>query len=210
MIDIRLGSIHVGVHFHAHHEAHEVFLHRNTVGITVISLHEPTTLLIGVVIELHFGEMVGAMFDHLFQRSQGKKSGIGVFADNHDLRAAVSVGQRKEMSIEFAGFGEVCAIEREGGGSLVGCSAAPIHADIHHGAGGRRLLRESAVETSLLQYLLSPTTRGCIYGFFAHHGDRFRETHQSAPHNLALRHRIDLIVFLRVGSSHTGKHSCKK
>ena len=114
------------------------------------------------------------------------------------------------MSIEFAGFSEGCAVEREGSCSLVGYSAAAIHADVHHGAGGRRLLRKSAIQTGLFQHLLSPTACGCINGFFAHHGDGFRETHQSAPHNLALRHRIDLIVFLRVGSSRTGKHSCKK
>ena len=91
MVDIRLGTVHIGIHLHAHHETHEVFLHGHTVGVAIISLYQASTLLICVIIERHFGNVACAFFEHLLQGGQTKECGIGVFADDHDFRAAVSV-----------------------------------------------------------------------------------------------------------------------
>ncbi len=114
MIDIALGTIYIAVHLVAHHEAQQVLAHFAGVRFAVESLDNATLFQVGIVAYGNGGHCRGSGIEHLFERGESHKGGIGVLADDDELRHAVgSTGEREDMTVELAAFGKHAEVETE-------------------------------------------------------------------------------------------------
>ena len=80
VVGVALCTIEIGVHLIAHHEAHEVLLYVDRVGVAIESFHEAAAFLVRVVVDGDGGQAVGCLVvENLFEGCEGEEGCVGVF-----------------------------------------------------------------------------------------------------------------------------------
>ena len=121
VVGVALGTVKIGVHLVAHHEAHQVLLHRNGIGVAVISLHDATALLVGIVVDGDAGQIFRAGVENLFQRSEAVEGGIGVLAQDDNAGPSFCIScEGEDVAVVLAFLCQYRAVQAEGGGLGIG------------------------------------------------------------------------------------------
>ena len=100
MVRVALCSIHVSVHLVFRHKAEQVGCDLGRVGHTVVALYDTAILSVGIVVDVHAGEVaVLCLVKHLLERCQSAEHSVCRFAQDYQLSHVAVLSHGESMSV---------------------------------------------------------------------------------------------------------------